>query len=224
MSQAKSKRYRAKLKKTESKRAIFTAPLADQNALRNYRPRLILLSIGLLLTIFVTVSLLSRYSNGARKSWSPDGEKLIFSVGTQASDEARLVAVNLNNGGETEIKMNRSWYGIEKLIWKRSDELVMAAREDKQSNLQLWRVQLPNGEVSRVANDLNDYLSVSLSKAADKILTLQETNNFHLWLYDSETNAARQLTFGENRRDGVLAIGFAPKIKFFTRRAKKCGK
>ncbi|HEY0462006.1 MAG TPA: DPP IV N-terminal domain-containing protein [Pyrinomonadaceae bacterium] len=156
----------------------------------------------------------------AAPAWTFDGENLIVAAGTTDNEICQIVEINLA-GGETAIKTNQSFYFINSLKLLASNELIVSAMENKRSKLQIFRVDLNNGEVSPVTDDLSQYESVSISPKNNRLLTIQITDNFHLWLYDAETGSARQLTFGENRFDGMSGIAFAPDLKIlYTAREK----
>jgi Tol biopolymer transport system component/DNA-binding winged helix-turn-helix (wHTH) protein len=146
---------------------------------------------------------------GPAPAWIDGGEKLIVSAGSADAARSSLVEINIADGSEREVKTSQPFYFIGFVKPLNAEELMISAMPERQSKQQLFRVDLTSGEVSPVTNDLSDYATISLSKKADKLLTLQTTSNFHLWLYDAETGAARQLTFGENRHDGLIGLNFA---------------
>jgi len=52
---------------------------------------------------------------------------------------------------------------------------------------------------------------------------MHEVFNIHLWLYDTKTNQSRQLTAGENSRNGVWGLDFAPDGKILYETQPKKG-
>ncbi|MGI8638817.1 MAG: winged helix-turn-helix domain-containing protein [Pyrinomonadaceae bacterium] len=158
---------------------------------------------------------------GPAPVWSPDGEHITAATGRHGSGEMRLVEVNLQNGEERELKTQAVWENIEYLDWASTGELLMTAQKKGESKNQLWSVKFPDGATERVTNDFNDYIDFSLSGDKSKIAAGQQTENLHLWLFDTETGAARQITSGVNRSDGRFGLAFAPDGRIvFTARDK----
>jgi Tol biopolymer transport system component len=71
---------------------------------------------------------------------------------------------------------------------------------------QLWFVSYPDGEISRITNDLNEYGQLSLGVTADgsTIVTIQQVPRSNLWLSTGNYNDARQITQGDN--DGFNSV------------------
>ena len=82
-------------------------------------------------------------------------------------------------------------------------------------------LNFPKCTVSRVTNDFNDYMNFTLSGDKNKLIALQETENLHLWSFDTETGAARQITSGVSRTEGRFGLTFASDGRIiFTAREK----
>ena len=149
---------------------------------------------------------------GPAPAWSPDGTRLTVCGGILGAP-SQLFEIDVASGTERDVKIRQTFHWIENIVWESADELILAANEKQHSDGQLFRVHFPDGEVTRITNDLNDYLTVWLARRAGKIITMQEIVNVRLWLHDTETNQTRQLTAGENRRDGIWGLDFAPDDK-----------
>gem|GEM_PF-3350745 len=147
---------------------------------------------------------------GPAPVWSPDGEHLTIGTGRHGSGEMRIVEINLQTGAERELKMQDVWEGIEYIGWASRRELLITALKKGEDKNQLWSVKFPEGEAERVTNDFNEYTRFSLVKDASKIVALQEVESVHLWLFDKETGAARQITSGVSRSDGIYGLAFLP--------------
>lgn len=160
---------------------------------------------------------------GPAPVFSPDGKNLTAVTGRHGSGEMRVVEVNLQTGDERELKMQAAWEGIEYVNWATQEELLISAQKKGEDKIQIWSVKFPGGTVERVTNDFNDYLHFNFSKDTSKIVALQEVENVHLWLFDKETGAARQLTSGISRADGLYGLAFAPDGNsiIYTARDKK---
>jgi len=71
---------------------------------------------------------------------------------------------------------------------------------------QLWFVSYPDGEISRITHDLNQYGGLSLGVTADgsTIVTIQQVPHSNLWLSTGKYDDARQITQGDY--DGFFAL------------------
>ena len=158
---------------------------------------------------------------GPAPAWSPHGKHLTVVTGKFGESGHRLVEVSLPDGRETEIKTQSDWKYIDAVEWANKNELIIAGPEKDEEKPQLWRVTFPGGAVERLTNDFNSYVALDLTKDASRLVALKVTENLHLWLFDKETNAVRQLTTGENRADGRSGLAFAPDGRIvFTARNK----
>ncbi|MDQ4122232.1 MAG: winged helix-turn-helix domain-containing protein [Acidobacteriota bacterium] len=158
---------------------------------------------------------------GPAPGWSPDGRHLTAVTGKFGDEVHRLVEISLDDASERMVKTEIDWRAIDAVEWAGKDELIVAAQEKSGEKMQLWRILFPGGTVERLTNDFDDYVGFNLTKDASKLVALRETENLHLWLFDKKTEAARQLTFGENRVDGRAGLTFAPAGEIiFTARNK----
>ena len=158
---------------------------------------------------------------GPAPVWSPDREHLTAVTGRHGSGEMRIAEINLQTGDERELKTQDFWEVIEYVSWTSANELLVAAQKKGEAKTQIWSVKFPEGKAERVTNDFNDYIRFSFGKDAGKIVALREAENVHLWLFDTETGAARQITSGISRADGIYGLAFAPDGKIiFTARDK----
>ncbi|MEJ7849277.1 MAG: winged helix-turn-helix domain-containing protein [Pyrinomonadaceae bacterium] len=149
-------------------------------------------------------------SFGHTPAWSSDGEHLTAIIGRRDSKEMRLVEVNLQSGSERELEMQDAWQDFHSMRWANHETLLISAQKIGEVNSQIWSVKFPGGIAKRITNDFDNYLGFSFSKDTDKIVGFQEVENVHLWLFDKETGAARQVTSGVNRSDGRFGLAFAP--------------
>lgn len=145
--------------------------------------------------------------------WSPDGKTLTMTGNTTGDRTTRLIEVNVESGAERELKIDKSFYWINWIERLSDDALVLIAQESKESNGQLWRVRLSDGETTRITNDSSNYLVVKTVPNSNRIVAQQQFANQHLWLFDGETNQSRQLTGDENKQDGRDGLCFAPDGK-----------
>lgn len=147
---------------------------------------------------------------GPAPAWHPDGQSLTVVAGAFDRDLSELVNIELGSGAETPLPVNMSWAYVGSISWAGIDQLLVTAAEAKQSNEQLWKIEMPAGNASRITNDLSSYDSLAACSRSGRIVALQQTDNFHLWLWNVPTGASTELTAGENRHDGTMGVSIVP--------------
>jgi Tol biopolymer transport system component len=102
-------------------------------------------------------------------AWSPDGQIIIVAAGTynQSREEVVPLAIKVSDGGTATV-FNAPWEEIWQIDWvPDGNGFIMTGREDKSyDNKQLWYVSYPDGRITRLTHDFNDYFGVSISGAS----------------------------------------------------------
>lgn len=89
--------------------------------------------------------------------------------------------------------------------------LFVIARETSGSPFQIWHVAYPNGETSRVTNDIQDYHWMSLSADLRLLIAKQEIGQLNIWSAPlSNPKQAKPLTFGSAASDGDRGLTVLP--------------
>lgn len=108
--------------------------------------------------------------------WSPDGKTIAY-VSSQLTEKGRIWTIMeiASEGGEPrEIVASRKGK-IHIFEWaKNSKGLIVCADPDDSQQSQLWFAAYPNGEMTRLTNDILTYQGVSLSADDKAILTIQK--------------------------------------------------
>ena len=149
-------------------------------------------------------------------AWSPDGKIIVCPV--RNTDESgqqymTLVEVRVADGSEKRIS-SEVWGRVERIAWLRDGSgLVFIARERRpESPSQIWYLAYPAGKAQRITNDLNDYVSVSLTADSSALVSIESEQASNIWISGGEnSSAARQIT--ETRFDGVQGISWTPDDK-----------
>jgi Tol biopolymer transport system component len=125
-----------------------------------------------------------RYFSPWGLAWLPDGKSVVCFGGDAADydDRAfRIVKVRVSDGQE-QVITSRSW------AWPGSisssadaKSLIVTAGEHAEDAQQIWRVSLSDGQVSRVTNDLSDYVQVSSSHDTKVLAAVQINQSADLW-------------------------------------------
>lgn len=114
--------------------------------------------------------------------FSPDGKSIAFASGQSwnGSSDFRLMRLDLATGTES-VLASRSFFHIKDLKWLPDGQgLLFTASETLDGRFRIWHAST-NGEARALTKDATDYVGLSLSKAADKLIATYMTNTFHLY-------------------------------------------
>jgi len=149
-------------------------------------------------------------------TWSPDDKTVVCgaSVGPDFLFES-IDVIPVDSGQEQWMTPHR-WSHVSRTVWLGDGSgLIVLALENHTSELQLWYISYPGGEVQRVTNDLNGYLEGSLSITADSttIVAAQEDRSSRIWVssMDEKDDHSKQLTVG--KFDGLNGVAWTPDGK-----------
>jgi Tol biopolymer transport system component len=124
-------------------------------------------------------SLFSGPSTDIRPAWSPDGH-LIAMQG--AGGGIGIVFVTVSSGLAQTTALPTPANG---LAWLDQGALVLVAPPDMGTSSQLFRMTYPDGKLSRLTNDLNDYTGVSLTADRRSLVTARTEQRVGVWVGDS---------------------------------------
>jgi Tol biopolymer transport system component len=134
-------------------------------------------------------------------------------------DYGRVFTVRVKDGQEKAITSYRwSWVVAHEWLRDGSGMIVTASDQAAGSTRQIWHVSYPAGEVRRITNDLNNYLSVSLTADSKALVTVQTEQVSNIWVApNADASRATQIT--SNRFDGPWGISWTPdgKIVYVSR-------
>jgi eukaryotic-like serine/threonine-protein kinase len=160
---------------------------------------------------------------GFGPAWSPDGKRIAVAKshgGDFQTFEIETVAVD--SGAETRLG-TRDWENPRRIAWlPDGSAVVFPAAVDKTTfNAQFWQLGYPGGEARRITNDLNYYMSASITSDGAALATAQLTFSANLWsaaLGSSPAfSAPRQVTSGIGRADGVAGLSWpTPELILYT--------
>jgi Tol biopolymer transport system component len=148
----------------------------------------------------------------AGPAWSPDGKRIAVSKSPKGDFQTFLIeTVAVDSGVETRLG-TRDWDSTRRMAWLPDGSAIFfPASVDKASfNAQLWELSYPDGEVRRVTNDLNYYLSANMTSDGTTLATVQLTFSGNLWSAGFGSapsfSAPRQVTSGIGRADGLAGL------------------
>ncbi|MDQ3710778.1 MAG: serine/threonine-protein kinase [Acidobacteriota bacterium] len=172
--------------------------------------------------IFYTRRTPDFFSHQAQPAWSPDGETIVCSVATRAEKRERMVPLALRiSDGRAQPILKESWAQIWTTQWLSDGKaFVMTGRPDKTTdNNQIWRVGFPDGEVTRLTDDFNDYFGVSVTngssgKAVEMISVILNRTS-QLWKVNLANSAETPVQITQPGGDDGYGISWARDNKVF---------
>ncbi len=134
-------------------------------------------------------------SQGTGPVWSPDCLVIAFAAVDQpgASTAQQIHFVSASSGALlTTVPVPAA--GVQQsLAWLSGDTLVVNHRADTTMPRQLWRLSYPDGRISRMTNDVNDYQGVGLTAQRESLVTVRSETRRSLWVGDSSAKAGTEI-------------------------------
>jgi serine/threonine protein kinase/Tol biopolymer transport system component len=112
----------------------------------------------------------------SRPAWSPDGSLIaaaVFSSSQEGQVEESIVVIPVSGGSERTLAKGR-WRGLQELSWlPNGSAVIVGASPGFLMPSQLWKVSYPGGVVTRITNDVNDYVGLSLTHGDGVLATVK---------------------------------------------------
>lgn len=134
-------------------------------------------------------------------AWSPDGKMIATAAGRMNPGESYMyvATVNAADGSVTRLG-TQVWTIVAATAWlKDGSGLVVSGWSQDWPVFanQLWHLSYPNGEVSRVTNDLATHGGTSIAAHADELVTGRSERVSRLWVApNGDANRARLIRSG----------------------------
>jgi eukaryotic-like serine/threonine-protein kinase len=149
-------------------------------------------------------------------TWSPDDKTIVCGASVGPDFLFESIDVIPVDGGQERWMTPHRWSHLSSTVWLGDGSgLMVLALENHTSELQLWHISYPGGEVQRLTSDLNGYLEGSLSITADSstIVAAQEDRSSKIWVapMGEGEDHAKQLTVG--KFDGLNGVAWTPDGK-----------
>jgi len=147
-------------------------------------------------------------------AWSPDGSRLAVGAINDSVKQSEEVFVVRVSDGQTEQLTALDWIRIRALVWRRSDEgLIAVAMHKSESIRHLWHIEYPSGKAHRLSPDTDSFTgALSISADGNSLLSVQVRRESNIWLAPAGNLVqAKQITFSSvNGIYGWNGIDWAP--------------
>jgi DNA-binding winged helix-turn-helix (wHTH) protein/Tol biopolymer transport system component len=147
-------------------------------------------------------------------AWSPDGRTIAvpFQLYGKRSGYA-LKLVSIRDGRIGELYSGDTLIG--RPLWLPEGSGLLVTLGDRAKGGQLWKISYPQGQTSRLTNDLADYdIRIDATRNAEIVAAIQFNRVFHVWVAPADNlSGGRQITFGE---PPIFSIAAAPQGKIVT--------
>ena len=143
-------------------------------------------------------------------AWSPDGKTILASA-TLRDTRIGIFAVDAVSGATTPIGAH--WGFVRNLQWMPDGRSFLADGIDlslRSPTPQIWRVSYPAGERTRITNDLNAYLGVSMSADGQSIATVQTERHARIQVASLRAGSWTVWSKSEQRADGIAGLSWMP--------------
>lgn len=153
-------------------------------------------------------------------TWSPNGTSIICAVFSPRDTYVHLVDVSVDDGTQKELSQTR-WLRINGIAWLPDGRGFLFIGRDLETKLsQIWKMTYPDGQLSRVTNDLSSYQGLSLTADASAAVSVQENRIANIWTApEKNPEVLQKITSEVSRDEGLSGIGWSPdgRIVYTTR-------
>lgn len=132
----------------------------------------------------------------AAPAWSPGGDRIAFRAEdglVVGSGKAFVVLVNVADGTAEWLPLPAPLAGAGSLAWLSPTALVLSQGTAPLAAKQLWRMAVPDGQLTRLTNDLSDYSQVSLTADRTSLVTARVDRRVGVWVADAKGGNLREL-------------------------------
>jgi len=151
-----------------------------------------------------------RYGN--RPAWSPDG-RLVAVLGSDSPGgvpRQEVVAVDATTGAERVLPVRLTFSLGLGPAWLDPESLVLTGAVEDGAPNQLWRLSYPGGQLSRLTNDLSNYVGVSLTADRGSLVTGRSDILAGVWVGDgSGANGTETMPLTPAPRPGFAVVTWA---------------
>ncbi|HKO23069.1 MAG TPA: protein kinase [Candidatus Eisenbacteria bacterium] len=151
-------------------------------------------------------------------SWSPDGKQIaILETRGGVPLGASVVTYRVSDGRREPIGRSALPQTFD-LAWMPDGRSLVLSGTDPstQTELQLWRMDYPDGHLTRLTNDSDAYAALSVSADGRTIAAVRARQQLDLWMASpNDAHGLRQVTFGSGDEGAVRNFTPGPDSTIF---------
>jgi Tol biopolymer transport system component len=135
-------------------------------------------------------------------AWSPNGKVIVCALGETDSSHQTITIVEIDvEDGQERLLVKPNWFNARDLQWLPDGRgLLMCVKERLSSRDQIWQMSYPGAEVSKVTDDMNNYLLFSLTADASKMIAVEAELSSNIWVSpNTDGSDAKTLAAGRGR-------------------------
>jgi serine/threonine protein kinase/Tol biopolymer transport system component len=121
--------------------------------------------------------------DGLAPAWSPDGTTLAV-IGNRAGFSGHVVFINLQTGDDRAVDFGPLVPAFG-LVWLDEGTVLLSGLDRSSELAQFWLLSYPQGEFSRLTNDLNQYIGLSLTADRNQVVTTLSEVSLSIWTSDA---------------------------------------
>ena len=122
-------------------------------------------------------------------AWSPNGRVIVLGGAARGGlTDAQAVFVDVATGEERSIAVPGIPNTANGSAWLDDGSVVLNGSTEGGVANQLWRLSYPGGQLSRLTNDLIDYIGVSLTVDRRSLVTARSDARATIWVGDADAN------------------------------------
>jgi serine/threonine protein kinase/Tol biopolymer transport system component len=155
-----------------------------------------------------------------RVAFSPDGTKLAAVYFSPKDSFDHLAELTIADGSIRAMEPPE-WQNIRGVAWLPDGKVLVSGRDKETQLSQLWVVDPTTGSRTRVTNDPNNYMGLSISADGRSVLSTQHVVLSNLWVAGSFNDRPVKLTSEIGKNDGMSGVSFMPDGRMlYTTRVK----
>lgn len=135
-------------------------------------------------------------------AWSPNGKVIVCALGETDSSHQTITIVEIDvEDGQERLLVKPNWFNARELQWLPDGRgLLMCVKEKLSSRDQIWQMSYPGAAVSKVTDDMNNYLLFSLTADASKMIGVRAELSSNIWVSpNTDGSDAKTLAAGRGR-------------------------
>jgi len=116
-------------------------------------------------------------------AWSPNRKVIVYASGETDSGRQTMSIFEVNvDTGEERLLLKPNWYYIQQFEWLPDNNGLLICAKQEKSTPEIWEMSYPDGRLQRLTDDLNYYVSISLTSDSSKVVALQSKLVSQVWV------------------------------------------